>query len=115
MATVIDFPRFLTRTKGRVYFSRTELMQILSVYSRNVSRGVWKDYALDHERDYAAFSVFRSAFDQPLCQIIKFQPRHGRTAQYSVALMGQGGTPFTRARRVTTLRQALDLINERAV
>ena len=42
-----------------LYFTRSELNQLLGLYSRNVARGVWRDYAIDHRDGQALFSVFR--------------------------------------------------------
>lgn len=52
-------------------FDRFELMSILNVYGRMVSAGLWKDYAMDFEADFAQFSVYQRASEQPLYRIIK--------------------------------------------
>ena len=43
---------------GKVFFDRADLMRILSVYSRQVSRGLWRDYAIDHRSNMAVFSIY---------------------------------------------------------
>ena len=53
------------------FFSKTELTSILSLYSKQVSKGYWKDYALDSKIDNAIFSVFKHSQDKPMYQIIK--------------------------------------------
>lgn len=55
-----------------VFFSRLELNQLLSLYSLHVVSGEWRDYAIDHRRDAAVFSVFRHAAERPLYAISKF-------------------------------------------
>ena len=55
----------------KVFFSKTELTSILSLYSKQVSKGLWKDYALDNHSETAIFSVFRHTHDKPIYQIIK--------------------------------------------
>ena len=55
----------------KVYFLKNELASILDIYSRNVSKGVWKDYALDHKNNSAIFSVFRSSFECAVLEIHK--------------------------------------------
>jgi len=55
----------------KVFFSKSELTSILSLYSKQVSKGLWKDYALDNQNETAIFSVFRHTHDKPLYQIIK--------------------------------------------
>ena len=57
--------------KKIVFFSKTELTSILSLYSKQVSKGYWKDYALDSKTDNAIFSVFKHSQDKPMYQIIK--------------------------------------------
>jgi hypothetical protein len=61
-----------------VCFTRTEMNQLLSVYSTRVSAGEWKAYALDVEPGFAAFSVFRHAAAEPLYSIIKSKSSRGR-------------------------------------
>lgn len=65
--------RLADRKRPRqVYFSRTELMQLLGLYSRQVAAGEWRDYAIDHKAGMAIFSVFRHSFDRPLFSIAKW-------------------------------------------
>jgi hypothetical protein len=54
-----------------VTFHRRELDAILRVYGRMVADGEWRDYAIDHLRDKAVFSVFRRASEVPLFRIEK--------------------------------------------
>ena len=60
-----------------VSFDRRELDQILRLYGRMVAANEWRDYAIDHLRDRAVFSVYRRAHDAPLFQIVK-DPRLAR-------------------------------------
>ena len=57
--------------KKAIFFSKLELTSILSLYSKQVSRGFWKDYALDSQNGTAIFSIFRHTHDKPIYQIIK--------------------------------------------
>ncbi len=59
------------RLQPRLYFTRGELSQMLALYSSQVARGQWRDYAIDHTPGVAAFSVFRCSHEQPLFCIIK--------------------------------------------
>lgn len=54
-----------------VYFNRTELGQLLAVYSRCVIRGEWRDYAIDHRDGFALFSVFRHSHESSTFAIMK--------------------------------------------
>ena len=40
---------------SKLYFSKSELSKILSFYSLGVSRGNWKDYAIDFTKNEAIF------------------------------------------------------------
>ncbi|MEM6537206.1 MAG: DUF2794 domain-containing protein [Pseudomonadota bacterium] len=54
-----------------VAFTRAELNRILNIYGQFVAAGEWRDYAIDHLRDAAVFSVFRRASEAPLYRIEK--------------------------------------------
>lgn len=85
-----------------VFFTRTELNQLLSLYSRRVSAGEWRDYAIDHRRGLAAFSVFRHSRDQALFRILKLEDAAGRY-QYQIT------AGLRRLDTAATLREALRL------
>ena len=57
--------------KKFIFFSKFELTSILNLYSKQVSKGYWKDYALDSKIDNAIFSIYRHSHDKPMYQIIK--------------------------------------------
>ena len=57
--------------KKFIFFSKIELSSILNLYSRQVSKGYWRDYAIDSLIDNAIFSVYRYSQDKPMYQIIK--------------------------------------------
>ncbi len=61
----------LARLDVPVTFDRLELEQILRLYGRMVAANEWRDYAIDHLRDRAVFSVFRRTSETPLFQIVK--------------------------------------------
>jgi hypothetical protein len=76
--------RLADRKRPRqVYFSRPELTQLLALYSRQVSAGEWRDYAIDHKAGMAIFSVFRHSFDRPLFSIAKWADAQ-RPSSYAV-------------------------------
>lgn len=60
-----------------VTFHRRELDAILRLYGRMVAEGEWRDYAIDHLKDRAVFSVFRRTSEVPLFRIEK-NPRLAR-------------------------------------
>ena len=57
--------------KKIIFFSKLELTSILNLYSKQVSKGYWKDYALDNVIDNAIFSIYKHTQDKPIYQIIK--------------------------------------------
>ena len=82
------------RADAPVSFDRRELDQILRLYGRMVAANEWRDYAIDHLRERAVFSVYRRARDVPLYQIVK-DPRLARKqGMYSV--VGQNGAVLKR-------------------
>ncbi len=68
-------------------FTRDELSRILSVYGQFVAAGEWRDYAIDHLRDAAVFSVFRRASEVPLYRIEKRPRLAGRQGQWLIVSM----------------------------
>lgn len=54
-----------------IYFDRSELNQLLALYSRHVIRGEWRDYAIDHRDGFALFSIFRHSRESPVFTIMK--------------------------------------------
>lgn len=58
-------------TGRQTYFTRPEMDRILSLYSRRVARGEWRDYALDLAPGMAVFSVFRHSQERALFSIAK--------------------------------------------
>ena len=68
-----------------VTFDRRDLDQILRLYGRMVAAGEWRDYAIDHLRDRAVFSVFRRTSETPLYTITKTPALARRQGAWSVA------------------------------
>lgn len=81
MAGVVRLADFRPRHRP-VFFNRLELNQLLSLYSRRVSRGEWRDYAIDHSATAAVFSVFRHSDSRPIFTIAKFAPGIRRRGDY---------------------------------
>ena len=67
----IASPNKVMSEKNLIFFSKLELTAILNLYSKQVSKGSWRDYALDSQVDTAIFSIYRHTHDKPLYQIIK--------------------------------------------
>lgn len=89
----------------RVFFDRAELNQLLSLYSRNVASGEWRDYAIDQVGGTAIFSVFRHTHDSPLYAIAK--QGNNRSIEY-VVFSGR-----EKLRGASTLKDALKVFNRK--
>ncbi len=64
----------------RIFFTRPEFNQLLALYSRQVMRGEWRDYAIDQHDGAALFSMYRRSQESPLYTVVKTAPgtsRHG--------------------------------------
>lgn len=70
MAEIVRLPQHRIRRQN-VFFTRFELNQLLSLYSRHVVSGEWRDYAIDLRPGEAVFSVFRHTAERPLFTITK--------------------------------------------
>jgi hypothetical protein len=69
-ATVLPLRDYRSQRRT-LYFTRSELNQLLGLYSRNVARGIWRDYAIDHRDGQALFSVFRHTHESAAYTIVK--------------------------------------------
>jgi hypothetical protein len=105
-ATVLAFADYRARHRP-IYFTRTELNQLLSLYSRHVARGQWRDYAIDQRDGMALFSVFRHTHEAAAYSIVKTAPAAGRPAEFAV-LSGR-----QRLRTAATLSEALEVFRAR--
>ena len=102
MTEVVDFvphrrraaaPRSRPPTRRPTFFSRHELAQILSVYSRKVIAGEWRDYAIEIDEDGTAFAIYARAADNAAYRISK--SANGGGGRYRVTtgrhILGCGG------------------------
>ncbi|MFQ5775815.1 MAG: DUF2794 domain-containing protein [Kiloniellaceae bacterium] len=73
------------RPTRATFFDRNELNQLLSLYSRRVASGEWRDYAIDQRGGSAVFSVFRHTHDAPAFCIAKRMNGPGANGEYVVS------------------------------
>lgn len=84
-ANVVDIKEYKSaKDPLPVTFHRRELDMILWIYGRMVGEGEWRDYAIDHMRDMAVFSVFKRSGEMPLFQIIKNPKLANKQGAFSV-------------------------------
>ncbi len=100
-ATVLPL-RDYRSARRTLYFTRSELNQLLGLYSRSVARGVWRDYAIDHRDGQALFSVFRHTHESAAYTIVKAVASTQGQPEYTV-LSGR-----QRLRAAKTLDEALE-------
>ncbi|WP_319518844.1 DUF2794 domain-containing protein [uncultured Martelella sp.] len=86
-SNVVEIAQFRPGQKAEplpVTFHRRELDAILWVYGRMVGDGEWRDYALDHMKDKAVFSVFKRSGEMPLYRIEKNPKLASKQGAFSV-------------------------------
>ena len=98
-----DFKRPARPFHNATFFDRSELNLLLSLYSRRVMSGEWRDYAIDQRTGMAVFCVYRHSREQPLFTIAKRAGGQGRFIEYLVC---RGGEKVMRA---PTLADALKI------
>ena len=109
-ATVLPL-RVNRGSRRTLYFARSELNQLLGLYSRNVARGIWRDYAIDHRDGKALFSVFRHTHDSAVYTMVKSKPSPAAPAEYFVMSGRQRlSTGATLAEALEIFRTKLSLV-----
>ena len=110
MATFYRLEEYQRPARGRpnlTFFDRHELNLLLSLYSRRVMSGEWRDYAIDQRAGMAVFSVFRHTLDNPIYAIAKRARGPGRSREYLVY------SGKARVKRAETLSEALSVFDSR--
>jgi hypothetical protein len=90
-----------------VTFHRRELDAILWIYGRMVGEGEWRDYAIDHLKDRAVFSVFKRSGEMPLFRIEKNPKLAAKQGAFSVV-----NTHGVILKRGHELQQVLKVFNK---
>tara|TARA_R110000868_G_scaffold89042_7_gene248020 strand:- start:405 stop:758 length:354 start_codon:yes stop_codon:yes gene_type:complete len=78
MSSVVRIKDF-RRKPPYLHFTRVELNLLLGLYATRVSRGEWRDYAINSGPDAASFMVFRRSQEHPLFTISKLAVRKSQT------------------------------------
>ncbi len=104
---LIDLKEFRQQKSAPpVTFHRRELDAILRLYGRKVADGEWRDYAIDHLKDRAVFSVFRRASEVPLYRIEK-NPKLARK-QGAFCVMAASGMILKRGHELDQVLRVFD-------
>ena len=109
MSQVVPFPSGpKSRSTGpsQVAFDRQEISAIMNVYGQMVSKGDWKDYAMDFLRDKAVFSIYRRATEHPLYRIEKVPALRNKQGQF--AIIAPGGLVLKRGHELKTVLKIFD-------
>ena len=72
-----------------LYFSKNELSKILNLYSKGVSLGQWKDYAIDFRKNNAFFYIFKHTLASPECILNKSLEKRKRKIFYNLKSKNQ--------------------------
>ncbi|MFS8045298.1 DUF2794 domain-containing protein [Rhizobium sp. BR 314] len=84
-SVIVDFREYKqSKDPLPVTFHRRELDAILWIYGRMVGEGEWRDYAIDHLKDKAVFSVFKRSGEMPLFCIEKNPKLAAKQGAFSV-------------------------------
>jgi len=102
-ASVIAFP---SQRPQQVGFDRLELGRILDLYGRMVAAGLWRDYAMNFEKDAASFSCFRRAAERPQARIEKRPELRGRQGMWT--LFGEAGQVLKRGHDLANVLSPLE-------
>ena len=95
-----------TKRPSQGAFDRRELGLILNVYGQMVSKGDWKDYAMDFLRDKAVFSIYRKATEHALYRIEKVPELRQKQGQFAV--IAPGGLVLKRGHDLATVLRVFD-------
>lgn len=91
-------------------FDRRELTLINGVYGRMLALGLARDYAIDHLKDRAVFSIFRRTSETPLYRVEKRPKDANRQGAWSV-ISSAGGT----LKRGRDLKQVLKVFESKLI
>lgn len=106
MSGVVNLSQYKRKRRTKhVCFDRLELNKLLSLYSRRVINGEWKDYALSHGDGMSAFSIFRNSVDRPAFTVIKYAPDTHGNGDYMVC---SGSRRLKHGRTLTSVLDIFD-------
>jgi Protein of unknown function (DUF2794) len=88
MASIIRLSDVRRKAKPS-FFSRAELNLLLSLYSRQVARGQWRDYAIGLQDGKALFAIFRHSNEAALYTVVKAAASGGERAAEFTLLAGR--------------------------
>ncbi|WP_333605033.1 DUF2794 domain-containing protein [Novosphingobium sp.] len=102
-AAIVAFPCHVPLQVG---FERMELQRILDLYGRMVAAGLWRDYAMNFDKEAAQFSAFRRAAERPQARIEKRPSLRGKQGMWT--LFGEVGQVLKRGHELAGVLSPLE-------
>ena len=72
---------------SKVFFDKTELGKILSIYGKMVALGEWRDYDISILKDFSIFSIYRHSSEHPIYKVKKTPKNSNKKELFSVVAM----------------------------
>ncbi len=79
---------------SKLFFSKNELTKILKCYASGVSKGNWKDYAINFNKNEAIFLIYKHSFAAPDCVLSKLKEKKKKTITYNLSISNKKYTNF---------------------
>ena len=79
-------PSVLKIHNSKLYFSKYELTKILTCYSKGVSKGSWKDYAISFGKQETSFYMFKHSLASPDCILTKISKNKKNSIIYNLKI-----------------------------
>jgi len=83
-----------TINNSKLYFSKNELVKILNCYSLGVSKGKWKDYAIDFTKNEAIFLIYKHSLAAPDYILKKHKEKKKKKISYKLLLTNKKNIKF---------------------
>ena len=80
---------------SKLFFSKNELTKILKCYASGVSKGNWKDYAIDFNKNEAIFFIYKHSWATPYCVLKKSKEVKKRKITYGLLLSNTKKSNFS--------------------
>ena len=94
---------------SKLFFSRDELNKILSCYSNGVSRGKWKDYAINFNKNEAIFFIYKNSIASPDCVLTKTKKIKKNQIIYKLQMKNNNKNTFNHIDDLLTILQRKQL------
>ena len=79
---------------SKLFFSKSELSKILSCYSVGVSKGNWRDYAINFKKNEVNFFIFKHSYASPDCILTKLKKNKNNKIIYKLDVNNQKANKF---------------------